>query len=76
MDFFESHGPKARQILSDLLDKYAEHGDAQFMLPEVLHVAPISTYGTVSEIAREFGGPEKLRAAVTELQNLLYQETA
>ena len=75
-DFFESHGPKARQILSDLLDKYAEHGDAQFMLPEVLHVAPISTYGTVSEIAREFGGPENLRAAVTELQNLLYQETA
>jgi type I restriction enzyme, R subunit len=74
-DFFEQHGPKARQILGDLLDKYAEHGDAQFMLPEVLHVAPLSNYGTISEIAREFGGPEKLRAAVTELQNLLYQET-
>lgn len=74
-DFFDQHGPTARKILDDLLDKYAEHGDAQFMLPEVLHVDPIRGYGSISEIAREFGGADKLRASVTQLQNLLYQET-
>ncbi len=34
--------PRSRQILEDLLEKYAEHGDAQFILPDVLHVPPIS----------------------------------
>ena len=42
--------PEARQILEDLLEKYAEHGDAQFVLPDVLRVPPISTHGQVSEI--------------------------
>ncbi len=71
-DFFEHHGPEARQILEELLEKYADHGNAQFVLPDVLHVPPISTHGTVREISAAFGGPEKLRQAVHDLQNLLY----
>lgn len=71
-DFFDHYGPQARQILEELLEKYAEHGNAQFLLPDVLHVQPISTHGTVREISAAFGGPEKLRQAVTDLQNLLY----
>ena len=54
------------------MEKYAEHGDAQFVLPDVLHVPPISTHGTVSEISQAFGGAEQLREAVVELQSLLY----
>jgi type I restriction enzyme R subunit len=45
-DFFESYGPKARQILSDLLDKYAEHGDAEFDIEEVFAVDPLARHGT------------------------------
>jgi len=71
-DLFERYGGEARQILEELLDKYAEHGDAQFALPDVLHVPPISAHGTVAEIINLFGGADKLRAAVTELQNQLY----
>ena len=74
-DFFAQHSPKARQILSDLLDKYADHGDAQFEIPEIFDVSPLVQYGTFDEIAREFGGPENLGKAVRDLQNLLYQET-
>jgi type I restriction enzyme, R subunit len=37
-----------------------------------LKVPPVSQYGNVIEIAKLFGGPEKLRDAVTELQTLLY----
>lgn len=74
-DFFEQHGPKARQILSDLLDKYADHGDAQFEIPDVFDVSPLAEHGTFDEIAKAFGGPENLGKAVRDLQNLLYQET-
>jgi type I restriction enzyme R subunit len=70
--FFDKYGPEARSILGDLLEKYAEHGTAQFVIPDVLKVPPISERGNVIEIAKLFDGPEKLRDAVAELQALLY----
>jgi type I restriction enzyme, R subunit len=71
-DFFAGYSPEARSILEELLDKYAEHGDAQFVLPDVLQVPPISNHGKIGEIVHLFGGPDQLRTAVTELQNGLY----
>jgi type I restriction enzyme R subunit len=71
-DFFGRYGPEARAILDELLEKYAEHGTAQFLLPDVLRVPPISLHGQPGEIIRIFGGPDQLRQAVTELQTLLY----
>jgi type I restriction enzyme R subunit len=71
-DFFDQYAPEARTILNDLLEKYAEHGTAQFVLPDVLEVPPISDHGNIGEIIKLFDGPEKLRKAVTELQTLLY----
>ncbi|WP_243288751.1 EcoAI/FtnUII family type I restriction enzme subunit R [Geothrix terrae] len=72
MDFFDQYAPEARAILEELLEKYAEHGDAQFVLPDVLHVPPISSHGTLGDILNLFGGAEKLRAAVNALQAALY----
>src|SRR5437773_9274618 len=71
-DFFDQYGQEARAILNDLLDKYAEYGTAQFVLPDVLQVPPISHRGNVIEIAKMFGGGERLREAVNQLQTLLY----
>ena len=71
-DFFIKYSPGARAILNELLDKYAEHGTAQFVIPDALKVPPISNRGNIIEIAAYFGGPEKLRDAVNELQTLLY----
>ena len=71
-DFFDHYSPEAHQILEELLEKYAEHGNAQFVLPDVLHVPPISEHGTVLQISAVFGGAEQLRQAVHDLQNLLY----
>jgi type I restriction enzyme R subunit len=71
-DLFEKYGPEARQVLDELLEKYAEHGDAQFTLPDVLHIPPISTHGAPAEIIRIFGGEDQLRDAVNELQSELY----
>jgi type I restriction enzyme R subunit len=71
-DFFARFGPEARQVLEELLEKYAEHGDAQFVLPDVLHVPPISLHGTPIDIMKLFGGAERLGDAVAELQAQLY----
>lgn len=72
-DFFDQYGPDARDVLGELLNKYAEHGAAQFVIPDILKVPPISEHGNVLEIASTFGGSEALRHAVDQLQTLLYE---
>ncbi len=71
-DFFDQYGPEARQILNELLDRYADHGLDQLTLPDALKLPPISDHGNPSEIAGVFGGPEELKRAVDELHTLLY----
>jgi type I restriction enzyme R subunit len=73
-EFFGKYGTEAKAILEQLLAKYAQHGTAQFMLPDALKIPPISNYGNVAEITNLFGGALELRRAVTELQNLIYEE--
>jgi type I restriction enzyme R subunit len=71
-DFFEQHTPQAKAVLNELLEKYADYGFTQFVLPDVLKLPPISSHGNVSEIAAFFGGAEQLNNAVNQLQALLY----
>src|SRR5438445_11209872 len=54
--FFNFFAPEAREILNDLLEKYAADGELQFTLPDVLKVSPISQHGNVAEIVGKFGG--------------------
>lgn len=76
IDFWGRFKPEAREILEQILDKYIEHGTAQFKVPDILKVPPISAHGNVLEIATKFGGAEQLRAAIESMQNLLYSEAA
>jgi len=71
-DFFDQYGHETKMILNELLDKYSDYGTAQFIIPDVLKVPPISNHGNVIEIANLFGGVEKLKEAVNQLQTLLY----
>jgi len=73
-DFWDQYSPEARAILEELLEKYAAHGAAQFVIPDVLEVPPISQHGNVMEIAAKFGGEEALATAVSRLQTLLYAQ--
>jgi type I restriction enzyme, R subunit len=73
---FKDYRKDARDILDMLLEKYAEHGTAQFIIPDILKVPPISNYGNVPEIADIFGGIEQLKEAVQHLQELLYADAA
>jgi type I restriction enzyme R subunit len=70
--FLGKYCKEAREILSAMLDKYADHGTDQFSIPEILEVPPISHYGNVSEIVNYFGGVQQLRSAVNEMQRVLY----
>ena len=70
--FFDKFSNGAREVLNELLDKYIEFGAAQFQIPDILKVPPISQHGNVIEIANLFGGPDQLISAVGELQKLLY----
>lgn len=70
--FFDGYSAKAHEVLNDILEKYIDYGVAQFQIPEILKVPPISERGTIMEIAAMFGGTEKLRSAVNEMQALLY----
>jgi type I restriction enzyme R subunit len=72
--FFNYFKPEAREILNDLLEKYASDGELQFTLPDVLKVPPISQRGNVNEIIGKFGGADQLREAVGQLQSLLYAD--
>lgn len=70
--FFERHGDEAREVLNALIEKYAEHGAAQFKMPDVLEVPPFNDWGNIIEIAARFGGGSQMRDAVNELQQRLY----
>jgi type I restriction enzyme, R subunit len=71
-DFFEQYSPDAREVLDEILEKYIDHGAAQFQIPDILKIAPISRRGNPLEIAALFGGAPKLRTAVAQMQELLY----
>lgn len=70
--FCGNFAPEVREILNDLLGKYAADGELQFTLPDVLKLPPISQHGKVNENVGKFGGADQLRNAVTQLQTLLY----
>ena len=72
VDFWEYFKPDARQILDEILEKYVVYGTAQFKMPDILKVPPISEHGNVIEIVEKFGGADKLREALSEMQTLLY----
>lgn len=71
-EFFEKFSPEAHEILNEILDKYVELGIAQFKMPEVFHLPPLVRHGNVMEISRKFGGTEKLRIALADMQAMLY----
>jgi type I restriction enzyme R subunit len=74
-DFFEQYGPSARAILEELLEKYAEHGVEEFKIPDTLLLPPLNQHGKPAEIARIFGGADRLKSAVRQLETLLYKES-
>lgn len=71
-NFLESFQPQARQVLEEMLLKFAEHGSPQ-LKPETLGVRPFTEMGSVVELADRFGGAGPLHEAIDELSKRLLE---
>lgn len=74
-DFFTHYSEKAREVLNMILEKYVDYGLNQIR-PDIISVEPITQQGNQLEIVNEFGGIDKFKQAIEDLQKLLYAEAA
>jgi type I restriction enzyme R subunit len=71
-EFFGRYNSAAREMLGTILQKYVDGDASDISDTELLKVPPLSEQGTFIELARHFGGGAAVRAALKELQALLY----
>ena len=71
--YFAKYGEMAQQVLSSLLDKYADDGLLELEKGEILRMAPFSELGTAKEIVNAFGGKAGYQEALAELETELYK---
>lgn len=74
-DFFSQYSEKAQQVLQMIIEKYIDFGLNQIR-PDIISAEPINQKGNEIEIVNEFGGIDKYKLAIEELQKLLYAEAA
>lgn len=72
-NYFTKYSEQAKKVLEALLDKYADEGIANIESMEVLRVQPLTDFGSLTEIIREFGGKENYLKAVKEMESELYK---
>jgi len=75
--FFDRFPPEVRAILEAILEKYVrgevqEEKDVNDL--ELLKVPPLSQQGTLMELVTRLGGGDRARAALQEMQRLLYED--
>ena len=72
-DIFGKYGEAAKEVIEALLDKYAELGIYDIESTEILKQNPFTKYGKPARIAALFGGNDKYRQAIRELEAELYK---
>ena len=75
-DVFGKYGDQARTVLDALLAKYADEGLLDLGDAAILRIPPLNELGTPVQLIKAFGGKAQFVAAVNDLQEALYQETA
>ncbi len=74
-NYFTKYNETAQQVLTNLLDKYADQGVAEIETKDALKVAPFTELGRPLELAKKgFGGPQQFEQAITELEQEIYRE--
>ncbi len=73
-DVFTKYGETAQLVLEGLLEKYADQGITSIESTQILQLDPFATLGTTVELVRSFGGRQQYQAALTELEQLLYDD--
>ncbi len=74
-NYFTKYNETAQQVLTNLLDKYADQGVTEIETKEALKVAPFTELGRPLELAKKgFGGPKQFEQAITELEEEIYRQ--
>lgn len=73
---FTQYGPKARQVIEALLDKYADEGITTLEANNVLSLPPVNQLGLPVELIRSFGGRPQYLEALNTLERELYSPAA
>lgn len=71
-NYLAKYGKEARQVLENLLEKYADSGVLELENPQVLKLNPFDNIGTPSRIMKYFGGREGYQKAIEELKKQIY----
>ncbi len=71
-NYFGKYKDKARLVLEALLDKYTNEGIESIEDPKILSIQPFNEFGTPVEIINNFGGLDKFKEALRELEQQLY----
>lgn len=71
-NYFTKYEGIAKEILENLLDKYADSGIENLENMDVLKIPEFKKYGTPIEIVKQFGGKEKFIEAIRELEKEIY----
>jgi len=74
--YFSKYSDKARAVLDELLNKYADEGIENVESIEILRIKPFNQFGSPIEIIKTFGGKEQYLQAVKELEEQIYQVAA
>ncbi|MCX9582609.1 type I restriction-modification enzyme R subunit C-terminal domain-containing protein, partial [Vibrio cholerae] len=73
-NYFTKYSDVAKEVLSNLLEKYADAGVSEIESITVLKVAPFNEIGRPTEIIKKgFGDKETYLKAVNELESEIYQ---
>ena len=72
-NYFTKYGEQARNVLENLLDKYADEGIDDLESIEVLKVKPFTDFGSPMEIVNTFGSKKEYLKAIHELEVELYK---
>jgi type I restriction enzyme R subunit len=79
--YFDKYGEAARVVIDALVTKFADDGYATLdkvlddgQLVNFLSAPPFSEFGRPLEVVSAFGGKDNFRAAMRELQEVIYQD--
>lgn len=73
-NYLAKYEGKAREVLSALLDKYADRGILELESDDVFAVPPFAEMGSPKKIVSYFGGVAAFDRAIRDLENELYRE--
>lgn len=73
-EFVERFGPKAREVMLELVDRYRMGGIDEITNVKVFETPPFDKMGYLRGMIKVFGGIKKLKKAIKMIENSIYPE--